>query len=226
MQENQITEENTNVEGVEQDIGQVQISPQPLSRSQKIAVAVLAFFAFFVIIVWMISFKKNLAGPLPKSTQITDASIDIENQSNQDLSQKDTDGDGLNDYEELNIYKTSPYLEDSDSDGFSDKEELDSDNDPNCPVGRDCIGNLEQAEKEEILPQGNGQAIVPEISQQNLNTLQNQSSQEDINKALSGQMDAASLRKVLIESGMDQNVLNQISDEDLMKSYQETLNKQ
>jgi len=36
----------------------------------------------------------------------------------------DTDGDGLTDDEEINIYGTSPVLVDTDGDGFSDKQEL------------------------------------------------------------------------------------------------------
>ncbi len=37
---------------------------------------------------------------------------------------KDTDGDGLSDYDELYTYGTSPYLVDSDSDGVSDYDEI------------------------------------------------------------------------------------------------------
>src|SRR3989344_3458461 len=54
------------------------------------------------------------------------------NASAAELSVKDTDGDGLNDYDELYIYKTSPYLEDSDSDGVSDSAEIQKGTNPNC----------------------------------------------------------------------------------------------
>src|SRR6476660_3391740 len=36
----------------------------------------------------------------------------------------DTDGDGLSDAEEVNIYGTSPVLADTDGDGFSDSDEV------------------------------------------------------------------------------------------------------
>lgn len=54
------------------------------------------------------------------------------------LQQKDSDGDGLSDYEELYVYNSSPYLVDTDSDGYSDKTEVDSGNDPNCAPGTTC----------------------------------------------------------------------------------------
>lgn len=50
----------------------------------------------------------------------------------------DTDKDGLNDYDELNIYRTNPYLEDTDSDGISDATEIAGNSNPNCPKGTDC----------------------------------------------------------------------------------------
>src|SRR3989338_6817300 len=48
----------------------------------------------------------------------------------QDLHLLDSDKDGLSDFDELNVYKTSPYLADTDSDGISDKVEIDAFEDP------------------------------------------------------------------------------------------------
>lgn len=55
--------------------------------------------------------------------------------------QKDTDGDGLSDADEVNVYHTSPYLKDTDSDGISDGQEVKNGTDPNCPQGKDCLAN-------------------------------------------------------------------------------------
>lgn len=56
------------------------------------------------------------------------------------LKGKDTDRDGLSDYAELHIYKTSPYLADSDSDGIPDAIEIAQGTNPNCPTGQTCGG--------------------------------------------------------------------------------------
>jgi len=51
-------------------------------------------------------------------------SNDKEKELGTDIKKADTDSDGLNDYEEVNIYKTDPKNKDSDGDSFSDGEEV------------------------------------------------------------------------------------------------------
>lgn len=207
----------------------------PLGRGQKIAAAALAVFAILAIGMWMVQFKKSIQSPLAKKSgnnagQQTTAT---EEDSEEALKKKDTDGDGLSDWDELNIYKTSPYIEDSDSDGFSDKQEIDNDKDPNCPSGRDCykVGVVE-GDKEVV---SGGAANTDNSS---LNNLLNQMGQtapaaggseagsagtSDLPGILSGQVDVAALRQALLDAGMDKKILDKISDADLMKSYAETL---
>lgn len=62
-----------------------------------------------------------------------------EDQKMSELQKKDTDHDGLNDYDELEVYHTSPYLGDTDSDGVPDTIEIAQGSNPNCPKGRTCI---------------------------------------------------------------------------------------
>lgn len=51
----------------------------------------------------------------------------------------DADGDGLSDWDEANLYRTSSYLRDTDSDGIPDNTEIANQTDPNCPKGQVCL---------------------------------------------------------------------------------------
>ncbi len=189
-----------------------------LDKSQKIAISVLAFFAILVIFIWIAQTKRSLSRPfdnniLNQASTCSSGNCSLANE--EDLRLKDTDKDGLNDYDELNIYNTSPYLEDSDSDGYSDKQEVQSQNDPNCPFGQQCHNEFP----------------VKDNQKDNLSEVQKQSDSLDNNfesiisakKTLDGQGNPDTLRSMLIGSGMDPKVLEQISDEDLMASYQDIL---
>ncbi len=214
-----------------------------LNKGQKFAVAGLAFFAVLVIVMWMVQFKKNLTAPFNYSGNTennqteTCTGPDCGSDSEEAMRNKDTDGDGLSDWDELNIYLTSPYLEDSDSDGFSDKNEIDSENDPNCPTGRDCYGTSLNSDSEPQKSGGDSQEsnsnlqelndLLKQSANQNVSgsdtQTQSNTQEEAVNNILEGKGNAQILRAILLESGMDENILNQISDEDLMKSYEEVL---
>ncbi len=211
---------------------------QNINKSQKIAVISLAFFAVFVIILWFISFQRSIRSPFEyKGDTAVSPSQDQTNVANNQadrLKTQDTDGDGLTDWDELNVYQTSPYLEDSDSDGFNDKEEIDSGNDPNCPRGADCYSSgLTNGEKTidsaSSTPAQNTDLPAQSLGQTDQSAGASGDSgltQAQIEAMASGEIDAQSLRKLLIEYGMDENILNQFSDEDLMKNWQETMQAQ
>lgn len=203
-----------------------------LERSQKVAVAVLAFFAFLIIIIWSVQFKKSITQPFAyQPHQQTTANEQLNNicpngqcnQSEEELKNKDTDGDGLSDWDELNIYNTSPYLEDSDSDGFSDKQEIDNDKDPNCPVGRDCYGQNFYS------PQPSAKNQTSDIENNFLRELNKTTNTNDridsgdINFNQMENLDAATLRQMLKEAGMSEELLNQISDKELLSTWQEVI---
>ncbi|MEK7203091.1 MAG: hypothetical protein AAB653_02135 [Patescibacteria group bacterium] len=209
-----------------------QTEEQPrLGKRQKIAAGVLVVFGICIFIAWTIQLKNNINGPFiykqnNKGQSNSANSNVVVNNSEEALKTKDTDGDGLSDWDELNIYHTSPYLADSDSDGISDKQEVENGTDPNCPQGRDCGSSGIINGDQKVVEQG-------KIASSSLNSLLDQSivnqpmqspAVVSTTSLLSGQIDAATLRQLLIQSGMAKDVLDKISDNDLMKSYEETLN--
>lgn len=194
-----------------------QSTKNPLDRNQKIAITVLAVFGFFLIIMWMIQFQRNLKSPfepknVTKEDEVASTSID-------QLKNKDTDSDGLSDRDETDIYRTSPYLEDTDGDSIKDIDEIRKGKDPNCPEGKDCSGKIATSTLESDISTSTSSQI-PSSTAANLNI---NGSTEDLEKMLAGKMDAATLRKTLLNSGMDPKVLEKLSDESLMNNYKEVL---
>lgn len=112
----------------------------------RFSVGVLGTCGIAVLILSYMQFRSNVVSPFrvpiatltsaqEKLQTITDAS---EARRIERLKTMDTDRDGLSDYAEIYIYKTSPYLADSDSDGIPDAIEIAQGTDPNCPMGRTC----------------------------------------------------------------------------------------
>ena len=198
-----------------------------IPRKQKIAVFVLALGAIAIIIFWAWQFNTRLASPFKSSTDNklnTAASNSNSSSTVIDLHSIDTDHDGLSDYDEINIYHTSPYLEDTDSDGIPDGTEVKNGTDPNCPTGKVCNGtdNTINASSTAITASSTS-ANIPALS---IPADVASSSQQTLQDALAGKADAATLRQLLLTSGADKAMLDQISDADLMASYQQTLQNQ
>lgn len=210
----------------------------PLGKNQKIAAAVLAVFAIAVVFMWAAQFKKSISGPFSGDGEEAASGDQVslqQDDSEESLRAKDTDGDGLSDWDELYFYKTSPYLEDSDSDGFTDKQEIDNEKDPNCPVGRDC--------NSAGIVEGDADVVNPESKADNSDSLNTLMDQLNVDQSMSsGQsgagaaempaelkaifgsnMDVATLRQTLLQYGMKKEALDKISDEQLMQSYKEIL---
>ncbi|MFA5135032.1 MAG: hypothetical protein WC505_04595 [Patescibacteria group bacterium] len=121
------------------------------------------------------------------------------------LKDKDTDSDGLVDYDEFYLYKTSPYIADSDSDQLSDKIEIDQGTNPNCPEGEDaCSTTFDGAQVST-----DGSEIFPELA-------------ADAGVDVSN-FTADELRIMLADMGVSQDALSTFSDEEILDIYQETL---
>ena len=89
---------------------------------------------------WLIYRNVFIATGLPKIADTQNANTVVASAELEKLKNKDTDGDGISDYNELYAYRTSPYLKDSDGDGIADGTELETGANPNCPQGKVCEG--------------------------------------------------------------------------------------
>ena len=239
-----LEDEQFNKENGEFNQGQNQPPQEPLNKNQKIAAASLAVFAVLIIVMWFAQLRSNIYGPFNSPAGQNQIAADTQN-SDEALKAKDTDGDGLSDYDELNIYNTSPYLEDTDADGFKDAEEVNGGTDPNCPKGKTCVGGLlDDSNAATADASTSGSPVLPDAGLNNL-TGQNEALNSLLNQFGAAQsttaptadlsadqlnalknIDAASLRQMLIQAGMPKETLDKISDTDLLQSYSETFNGQ
>lgn len=225
-------------------------TPPPLDKNQKIAAAGLAVFAVLIVVLWVAQLRNNIYGPFNApagSSQVAQTGLDDQAAKDAALKAKDTDGDGLSDYDELNIYKTSPYLADTDGDGLKDGDEVKAGTDPNCPKGKTCGQGLLDNTAPAQDASTSGATVLPDAGLNNLNNQSNtlnsllnqfgatqptgQSSAPASGAALTSDqlnalknIDVASLRQLLLQAGMDKATLDKISDTDLMASYSETFN--
>ncbi len=198
-------------------------------RQKNWALAGLSTMSVAIVVMWFLQFKQNITAPLYRQMGFTN-NKEIETafqgktaeqltQQDEALKSADTDKDGLSDYDELNLYNTSPFLEDSDSDGVLDKVEVERGQDPNCPIGKDCSGSI--LVNPVATPTGSDAAVVNANINSPIATDSNNESSSPTTATLPS--DATSLRQVLLESGMDQTMLDQFSDQELLDAYQEAI---
>ncbi|MFZ2681575.1 MAG: thrombospondin type 3 repeat-containing protein [Patescibacteria group bacterium] len=128
----------------------------------------------------------------------------------------DTDADTVSDYDELYIYKTSPYLADSDSDGITDGAEISAGQDPNCITGSDCAS----VANEDIQASSPSAALEAEGA-----SLEER--QQVLVEALTElySLQPAEIRQMMLESGADPAEVEALSDEDVSAMYKQILSQ-
>lgn len=203
-------------------------------RRHKVGLGLLVAAMITIVIVWYVQLRQNIVTPLygnNNGNQNT-AVLSQEQQTQSDLRNKDTDGDGLNDWDELNLYKTSPYLADTDSDSFDDKQEIESGKDPTCPEGQTCVvstapsttntdSSFESPTLENLLNQNSGvtQTETNSTSTTNLSA----DEKNALREALGENAQPTDLRKLLLQAGMDQKTLDSLTDEQIVTTFQEMI---
>lgn len=187
------------------------------------------FFLIFLVLITVsavvlsyLQFKQNLEGPFfstyldlkrsgfqEKYKVITNVNSPAQAA---ELQNKDSDLDGLSDYEEIYVYHTNPYLEDTDSDGTWDKQEILAGADPNCPTGQDCSAVTQSTEPANTNSAATGSTnLNQDLTGLNINlpanlnfSVDNLSQIQDL--LLSGQMN-------LTDLGIDSPELQQMLDQ-------------
>ena len=116
-----------------------------LPTETRFPASVLGICGVVVLILSTIYMREHVLSPFRISNNVLKPAQDLlvrqsERANELEASKtKDTDRDGLSDYSELYVYRTSPYLSDTDSDGIPDAIEIAQGSDPNCPAGTVCI---------------------------------------------------------------------------------------
>jgi hypothetical protein len=146
----------------------------------------------------------------------------------------DTDEDGLSDYDEVNTFFTSPFLEDSDSDGISDFDEIQEGTDPveigitvpdqtqdgALPFGTQPSLNSNQFNSGQLdellqlynsLPDNDSQSLVNLFEAQNTGAF-------DV-----GSLSPSDLRTLLLQQGVSNELLTKVSDDELQELVADTL---
>lgn len=175
------------------------------SKEQKIGFILLSCFAVLALGLGVTQIRNAMYSPLSLNNAVPlFVKDDITNPDY--LRYRDTDHDGLSDFDELYIYGTSSYVADTDSDGVSDKQEVERGVNPNCAEGSDCANIITDAEW--TTASSTIDVAVPDPGAPPV----------DINVALG---DPTMLRDLLRTSGMDEKTLSQISDEELLVLVEE-----
>lgn len=180
-----------------------------LSKEQKIGFVLLLAFAIFAIGLGVLQIRNTMYGRFALNNQVPNTLKDQVNTVDA-LRFRDTDKDGLNDFDELYVYGTSAYLADSDSDGILDGDEIKSGLNPNCVEGQDCSFTPDAA------------AVAVNVTNTLNSTMAVPAEQPaaDLGQAI---QDPVQVRKMLIGAGVDKNVVAKFSDADLMKMIAEIM---
>ena len=185
-----------------------------ITKEQRIGFVLLFVFTIVAIALGLLQIRNNIVTPFALNDSIP-PDIGRELDTADALRYRDTDRDGLSDFDELYVYSTSQYIPDTDSDGVSDKSEVDSGQDPLCAKGSVCVPQGEEDDSKELTT--------------NISLTNTSSTGIDVNDLYSMDVkslmtDPATVRKLLLNAGLDEKILDGISDEVLLKMVGESMN--
>ncbi|MEA3249027.1 MAG: hypothetical protein U9Q03_01570 [Patescibacteria group bacterium] len=195
----------------------------------KLGLGVLVIIGITTFVFGIFQINRSIVEPMARKGDFKfKTSAEVEREKEERLKQIDTDGDGLNDYDELYIFRTSPFLEDTDSDGAPDGLEVADSTDPNCPAGRSCrqVRSSEPgttsggagAEPSDLAPDEQDVLDAMELAFGDLDEI----TPETMRTRLA-EMSAEELREFLSKIGVPDEMLQQADDEMMRSLLLETL---
>jgi len=197
-----------------------------LTKEQKVAFVLLVFLGIGGVVMGFFSFGANIRRPF--DIQLAKSSAEEpyltltqrEEKEKEDQKTRDTDSDGLSDYDELYVFRTSPYITDTDSDGIDDKAEVYAGNNPNCPEGKTCGGAADTSgtstAASDLLGSLSDSPFARDLTQYDFQ------SEEDI-QAFVKSITVDEIRAALTKAGVPQDQIDAITDEQLQALFEQTL---
>lgn len=180
-----------------------------LDKGQRVGVGLLIVISVALIGVSIVQFRANIFGYGRRIKIDNLAAVDPATRAKNELEalkKTDTDTDGLNDYDELTVYHSSPYMRDTDSDSVPDGEEVRRGTSPTCPEGKDCMINTVAADaqvtkQEKTTPATTVPAPAATPDQQTMTIVQ--------------------IREALIANGVPKEQIDAMSDAELLRLVEE-----
>lgn len=184
-----------------------------LRREQKVGLLLLLVFGVMVLSLGAVQIRNTIYAPFALNKRVP-LSLKDEIDTPDALRWRDTDREGLTDWDEKFVYNTSVYLADTDSDTLSDAEEVRRGTDPLCPAGQDCSKAVLLGT--DLPPTGTTTAEI--LAAQQAAEL----GQEPVNLEEALQ-DPAQIRLLLEGVGMSPEVLKQVTDQELLILVQQVI---
>jgi hypothetical protein len=192
--------------------------------TRALGIALFVVMGASALVLGVMNTGQGISKPL--ALDLLSGNAPADSQKTVELKSKDTDGDGLNDYDELNAYQTSPYIKDTDSDGVDDGAEVREGTDPKCPKGQDCgtpapieppaSGNspldLLNVSPSDLYDSATGSdTVLPPADGTSSNILQ--ATKENVSQ----------IRQMLKQQGIADDLLNAIDDVTLIQMYNDSI---
>lgn len=209
-----------------------------LPTDQRFAISLFAVCGGLAFVLSFMHMRSLLHEPFLVSKSVLTQSQkffanEAANQDSLEASKKlDTDHDGLSDYAEQFVYRTSPYLADTDSDGIMDAIEVAQGTNPTCAKGQPCGATGDALPQTTTSTDLEGLSAINGANQQQMNALNamfpGTNASTGTQPAASngttllppGQMTPTELRTYLLQNRLaTQEQLNQLTDQQLLDAY-------